>query len=110
MEIKNIFKLGTVAVCCFGAFVLTSCSDDDDNDAKVLNFNPANVETTVGNIDTVLIKGGTQPYEATISSQDTATVSIKSDSLFITGVGKGKATVIVTDKNKVTGNLSVTVK
>lgn len=110
MEIRKMFRLTALAVCCLNASVFTACSDDDDNEVKSLRFNPAKVETTVGTTDTVLVKGGTQPYTATVSAADTATVSIKADSLFVTGKGKGKATVIVTDNNKLTGNLPVTVK
>ena len=110
MEIRKMFRLTALAVCCLSVSVFTACSDDDDNEVKSLKFSPAKVETSIGTTDTVLVKGGTQPYTATISAADTAIISIKADSLFITGKGKGKATVIVTDNNKLTGSLPVTVK
>ena len=67
------------------------------------------ISLAVGNEETVAVSGGTSPYTA--ASQDTkiATATIKDAKLAVKGVAEGSTTITVTDKNKVTATLTVTV-
>ncbi len=64
----------------------------------------------VGKVDTLKVANGTQPFTAKSSAETVATVKTKKDSIFVTGVKAGTATIVVTDSKKGTGSFSATVK
>ena len=64
---------------------------------------------TVGKEETITISGGTSPYTATSKDTKIATATIKDAKLAVKGVAEGSTTITVTDKNKVTATLTVTV-
>ena len=69
-------------------------------------------ETTtlaVGKEETITVSGGTSPYTATSKDTKIATATIKDAKLTIKGAAAGSTTITVTDKNKVTVSLTVTV-
>lgn len=113
MNTKNILKSMVMAAVCLGSIAFASCSDDDDNNnttTTTLKFSKNSVEVAVGKVDTLKVTNGTQPFTVKSSSDAIATVSTKKDSIFVTGVAEGKATIVVTDNNKGTGSFSATVK
>jgi len=113
MNTKNILKSMVMAAVCLGSIAFASCSDDDDNNSTsttALKFSKSSVSVTVGEIDTLKVTNGTQPFTVKSSSDAIATVATKNDSIFVTGVAEGTATIVVTDNNKGTGCFSATVK
>lgn len=108
MKTKTIFKSMMMAVCCLGIATLASCKDDKD-DNKGLKFSVAKVEVAQGASAKVTIGNGTQPYTAKSTNEKLATVKVDKNMMTVTGVAVGKASVVVTDKNKKTGTLSVNV-
>lgn len=111
MNTKNILKSMMMTTVCLGSITFASCSDDDDNTtATTLKFSKSSVEVTVGKIDTLKVTNGTQPFTVKSSSDAIATVQTKKDSIFVTGVKKGTATIVVTDNSKGTGSFSANVK
>lgn len=110
MEKIKFFKFAAAAFCAVFAMSIASCSDDDDdNNASTLTCTPSNVTVTVGDTQKVIVKGGKEAYTAKSGNDSTATVAVKKDTIFVTGVKAGKVTVVVADSNKVSTSLPVTV-
>lgn len=78
--------------------------------ATGLTVDKSTVNVAVGKEETVNISGGTTPYTATSSSTATATAAVSGQKVTIKGVKAGTATITVTDKNKKTASIKVTVK
>ena len=114
MKTKNILKTMVMAVACLGAIAFASCSKDDDNSSTptttTLKFSKSSVSVEVGKIDTLKVTNGTQPFTVKSNAETVATVKTVKDSIFVTGVKTGTATIVVTDSNKGTGSFSATVK
>ena len=68
------------------------------------------ITVSVGKDGIVTVKGGAQPYSAVAKDVNIATVSVKENKVNIRGVKAGKTTITVTDKDKKTGTINVTVK
>ena len=71
-----------------------------------------NVTVTQGNTATVTVSGGTAPYNVSSSDKNIATVDVSDDTITITGVAEGTATITVTDSSDPaqTAEIQVTVK
>ncbi len=113
MKTKNILKTMVMAVACLGAIAFASCSKDDDNSSNTttaLKFSKSSVSVAVGKVDTLKVTNGTLAFTAKSSDEKVATVKTVKDSLFVTGVKAGSATIVVTDSKKATGSISATVK
>ena len=114
MKTKNILKTMVMAVACLGTIAFASCSKDDDNSSTptttTLKFSKSSVSVEVGKIDTLKVTNGTQPFTVKSNAETVATVKTVKDSIFVTGVKAGTATIVVTDSNKGTGSFSATVK
>lgn len=113
MKTTNVLKSMMMAVACLGTIAFASCSDDDDNNSSTtttLKFSKSSVSVEVGKIDTLKVTNGTQPFTVKSSAETVATVKTKKDSIFVTGVKAGTATIVVTDSKKGTGSFSATVK
>lgn len=108
MKSSKIFKFATLIVCAVFAVTFSSCSDDDDN-TSAIKFNPSTVSVVIGETQKVLMSGGDGTYTAKSSDATIATVSVVKDTVFVTGVKAGKATVLVTDSKNVSGSLNATV-
>ncbi len=108
MNFKSSFKAMAMAALCLGTVTLTSCSDDDDS--KNMTFSASKVEVGIASTQDVTVKNCTTPLTAKSSDEKIATVTADKSTLTIKGVGTGTATILVTDANKQTGSISVTVK
>lgn len=80
------------------------------NPKKGLDFDKQSITVNVGKDGIVTVKGGVQPYSAIAKDVNIATVSVKENKVNIRGVKAGTTTITVTDKDKKTGTINVTVK
>ena len=69
----------------------------------------AKTSIAVGKEDVINISGGTIPYTAASKDEKIATTTVKDAKLTIKGVKIGRTTITVTDKNKKTATVVVTV-
>ena len=69
----------------------------------------AKTSIAVGKEDVVNISGGTTPYTAASKDDKIATATVKDAKLTIKGVKVGSTTITITDKNKKTATVVVTV-
>lgn len=75
-----------------------------------LGFDKPDLSIDVDAEETVTITGGESPYIATVENQEIATTSVTDDKIVVKGLKAGTTSITVTDKNKKTGTISVTVK
>lgn len=108
MKRINFYKFAAVIICSICAFTVVSCSNDDDDTAK-LRFSPNKVTLAIGGSERVIVKGGTQAYTAKTADEKTVTTSVDKDTVWVKGVKAGKVTILVTDAKKLTGSFDVTV-
>lgn len=110
MKKFNLLKVLMMAVFSISAMVFTSCDNDDDEPINTLKLTPTKVEVAPKATATVTIGSGMAPFTVSSSNTKIATVTSKDKTITITGVAEGSAYVKVTDKNKQTGQVIVTVK
>ena len=79
------------------------------NVKEMLGFDKNSVSVAADKEETVTVKSGTAPYAATVKDASIATATVKDAVITIKGIKAGTTTVTVTDNNKVTGTLNVTV-
>lgn len=89
MKISKFFKLAAAMLACVSAIAVTSCDNDDEPKCSGLKFDLADVAVAPG---------------------ATATASVTDDKVVVKGVKAGTTSITVTDKDKKTGTISVTVK
>lgn len=77
---------------------------------NMLDFDKNAVTVGVGKEEVVTIKGGAAPYTATSKDSKIAIASVKDGTVTVKGVKAGTTTIEVTDKDKVSGTISVTIK
>lgn len=75
-----------------------------------LDFDKKSVTVGVGKQETIAVKNGAAPYTVTVKDVKTATALVKDGKVMVKGVKAGTTTVTVTDKNKLSGMINVTVK
>ena len=75
----------------------------------VVDVDKAKTSIAVGKEDVVNISGGTTPYTAASKDDKIATTTVKDAKLTIKGVKVGSTTITITDKNKKTATVVVTV-
>lgn len=109
MKIYKFLKYAATIVCCVLSLSLVSC-DDDDEPKDSLKCDPAKVEVAPMATATVTVSGGVAPYTASSSDDKTVTASVKDNIITLTGIKDGKATVVIRDKNQLTGQVAVEVK
>lgn len=75
-----------------------------------LTVDKTSAEVAVGKTVDVTVSKGTEPYTVNVKDSKVATASIKGSKITIKGVKAGKTTATVTDKNKKSVTINVTVK
>lgn len=111
MKIKNILLLVSIAAMTFCG--LSSCSDDGDASGDVF-FKNVEVDKDYIELDPngtgeVVVKDGNGAYTVRSSDETIATATIEGDKVSITGHASGKASIIVTDQEKVEQGINVLV-
>ncbi|GAB6120853.1 calycin-like domain-containing protein [Dysgonomonas termitidis] len=86
----------------------TACSSDDDDPVN-LSLEKSEVNVDQGATVTVKITQGNGDYKVNSASDAIATASVSGDVITLTGVAAGETTITVTDKDKKTTTLKVTV-
>lgn len=109
MKTTNILKSMLMAVVCLGSISFASCSSDDDTPTVNLNFSKSKVSVAEGSTDAFTVSNGTQAFTAKSSNEKVATVKVDKNTITVTGVKEGSATVVVTDSKNLTGSVAVTV-
>jgi uncharacterized protein YjdB len=108
-KVSGLLYLSLVVLTLVFAFA--SCDKDDNKKVdNILKFKPDKVEVLIGKSDTVTVNGGTAPYTVVSSDSKIASAKVDRSTITITGVKDGSATVMVTDKDKNSGKITVTVK
>lgn len=75
-----------------------------------LTVDKKSAEIAVGKTVDVTVSKGTAPYSVAVKDSKIATASVKDSKITIKGIKAGKTTVTVTDKNKKSATINVTVK
>ncbi len=78
--------------------------------AKTLTFDKKSIEVKATESSIVTIQNGAAPYTAVVKDETIATATIEADKVTIKGVKAGTTTITVTDKDKKSGTISVTIK
>lgn len=103
----NVKKLSYVLSVTLACLLFVACEKDDK---KVLTFNPSKVEVEVGKTASVTVGKGVVPYTADPADKTIATTAVDKSTITVTGVKEGTTIITVTDKEKTSGKISVTVK
>lgn len=111
MKIKNILLL--VSIAAMTVCGLSSCSDDGDASGDVffknVEVDKADIELDPNGTGEVVVVGGNGDYTVRSSDEAIATATIEGETISITGHASGKASIIVTDKEKVEQGINVLV-
>lgn len=99
----------TLCLLAVMAFTFVSC-DKDDTDKNSLKLSRSTVELAKDSTALVTVSGGTTPYTVLSSDTNLVKATIDKTNISIKGKAKGNAIIAVTDKDKVSGKITVTVK
>ena len=104
-------KLRVLMSVLLAATIFVACESDKDEPTPALKFDPATVEVVAEAETIVTVTEGTAPFTITVSEDDAkfATAAVEESKITVTGVAEGEATITVTDKNGVKGEIKVTV-
>lgn len=102
-------KEGTATVNVTDALQIKGAVTVVVRNAAGLDFDKTSLSMAVGEEETVTVKGGTNPYAAIADDTEVAALTVKDDKITIKAGKAGSTTVTVTDKDKITGKISVTV-
>lgn len=95
---------------CVLAVAMGSCDKNDDPKVPDLKCTPSKVEVAPGKTATVTVSGGTAPFTVTSSNTKIATAKADKNTITITGLKDGTATMLISDSKKLTGKIPVVVK
>lgn len=109
MTFKKLFNISAAMLACVFAMTVTSCNDDNDPEVPGLICDPAEVVIAPDNTASVTVSGGSAPYTVTSSDEAVATAVVDENTVTITGITEGTATITVTDANQLSGVITVTV-
>ncbi len=107
---KSFFSSVVMAALCLGSFAFTSCDKNNNKTPEALTFSVTKTEVEVGKTVEVTVKNGTQPFTVKSSDENIATVTVDKETITVTGVAEGAATINVTDNEKSVGSFTVEVK
>lgn len=111
MKLSKFSKLTAAILATILSISMTSCDDDDETPVTPsLECDPAQVEIEIGETATVTINGGVAPFTVKSSDEEIATAEAEDNTVAITGVNDGTASVYISDANGIAGIVAVTVK
>ena len=102
---KNFIQKFGLAIAAM-AVIFTGCKDDQ-KDPVVITFSPAAVEVAIGSTTSANILTGEAPF--TVSNDANASATIDGNTINITGIAVGAASIKVTGKDNATANLAVAI-
>jgi len=108
MKTKNLLTFMLMTVFSLSGIVFTSCSNDDD-DAKSLQFSVDKLVISPTVEYKITIENGTPPYTAKSVNEGAAAVNVDGNVMTIKGIKPGRTSIIVSDKNKISGTIPVKV-
>jgi hypothetical protein len=109
------FQLWEGATFCLTVQAYNSFGNSDYSNTEYLivgyslSVTPASLKFSVGQKDSCTITGGTRPYGAKSSDTSVVMASISGDTLSVTGVSPGSATITVNDGDSGSVTVSITV-
>lgn len=107
MKKVKFIKFTMAFFACVLAVTMGSCDKNDDPKVPDLKCTPSKVEVAPGKTATVTVSGGTAPFTVTSSDSKIATAKADKNTITITGVKNGTATILISDSKKLTGKGSV---
>ena len=110
MKKVKFIKFTMAFFACVLAVTMGSCDKNDDPKVPDLKCTPSKVEVAPGKTATVTVSGGTAPFTVTSSDSKIATAKADKNTITITGVKNGTATILISDSKKLTGKVPVMVK
>ena len=102
---KSFIQKFSLAVAAM-AIIFAGCKDDEKAPVAI-TFSSAAVEVTVGSITSATILTGEAPF--TVSNDANASATVDGNTINITGIAVGAASIRVTGKDNATANLAVAV-
>lgn len=75
-----------------------------------LTVDKSTVEIAVGKTEDISITNGTKPYKLTVKDKTVASASVKEDKISVKGVKVGKTTITVSDQQRKSVTIQITVK
>ena len=108
MKTKNLLTFMLMTMFSLSGIVFTSCSNDDD-DAKSLQFSVDKLVISPTVEYKITIENGTPPYTAKSVNEGAAAVNVDGNVMTIKGIKPGRTSIIVSDKNKLSGTIPVKV-
>ena len=106
MKALNQSLINTITVIFF-LFLLTGCPPPVDPNPVVLSLDTVSMEA--GKTTEVMVTQGANPFNVSSSAPSVATATINGNKLTISGISQGKATITVSDINKSSASITVTV-
>lgn len=79
------------------------------NVKEMLTFDKTSLSVNVNKEGSITVKSGAAPYTVAVKDTKIATATVKDAVITVKGVKAGTTTITVTDKNKVTGVVNITV-
>ena len=110
MKKVKFLKFTMAFFACVLAVAMGSCDKNDDPKVPDLKCTPSKVEVAPGKTATVTVSGGTAPFTVTSSNTKIATAKADKNTITITGLKDGTATMLISDSKKLTGKIPVVVK
>jgi hypothetical protein len=108
---RKMNKIKLLFSVLFLSVIFVSCKKDETTNSVI--FSSSKVEVPVGKSDSVKVNVGLTPFTLLAADNTIATAKVSSklnSYIVVTGVKEGTTLITVTDKDKKTGKLSVTVK
>lgn len=108
---RKMNKIKLLFSVLFLSVIFVSCKNDEATNSVI--FASSKVELAVGKSDSVKVTVGLTPFTLLAADNTIATAKVSSklnNYIVVTGVKEGTTLITVTDKDKKTGKLSVTVK
>ncbi len=75
-----------------------------------LVFDKTELSMDIDMEEIVTVTGGESPYTVTVENPEIASASVTDDKISVKGIKAGSTSITVTDNNKKTGTISVTIK
>lgn len=112
MNVKSIFKTMAMAVACLGTLTFAACDSDDEDPtpSDELKLSATKVKVAPEATARITVENGAEPLTVKSGNEKVVTATVDKKTVTVLGIAEGAATVLVSDNNQRTANISVTVK